>query len=366
MMNLPPFRLERFFARYEFNTEFLLCASDCEAMTVEDLLSLEPDADSLFRQTWLGYTESQGSTPLRRAICSLYETIDPGQVLVHSGAEEAIFLFMHAALQAGDHIIVHTPCYQSLTDVARGLGCDVTPWTAREQNSWALDLAELPALLRPSTRAIIVNTPHNPTGYLMPRSDFDHLNNFAREYDLQLFSDEVYRGSEYDPASRLPAACDQGSHAISLGVTSKTYGLAGLRIGWVATHNKILYERMAALKDYTTICNSAPSEFLAELALRHHHRLAERNLGIIRTNLVVIDDLFARHQDLFEWIRPQASSMGFPRLLRGNVEEFCDRLVRQAAVLLLPGSVYSDQGNHFRLGLGRFSVCRTVRLHLTG
>jgi aspartate/methionine/tyrosine aminotransferase len=194
----------------------------------------------------------------------------------------------------------------------------------------------------------------------MPRSDFDQLHDFAREHDLMLFSDEVYRESEYDPTSRLPSACDQGSHAVSLGVTSKTYGLAGLRIGWVATHNKTLYDRMAALKDYTTICSSAPSEFLAELALRHHHRLAERNLGIIRRNLAVIDDLFARRVDLFEWVRPRAGSMGFPRLLRGDVEEFCDRLVRLAGVLLLPGSVYSDQGNHFRLGLGRMDLPRAV------
>lgn len=359
-MRLPPFKLERYFAKYEFNTEYLLCSSDCESMSIADLLSLEPGADERFQQTWLGYTESQGDPKLRQAICGLYETIQPEQVLVHAGAQEAIFVFMHAVLEQGDHIIVHSPGYQSLAEIARSIGCDVSPWMAREENGWALDLDELRHLMRTNTKAIVVNTPHNPTGYLMPRADFEALHRFVQEHNLLLFSDEVYRESEYDPSLRLPAACDLGPHAVLLGVTSKTYGLAGLRIGWVATQNQDVVQRMAALKDYTTICNSAPSEFLAELALRHREKLIERNLGIIRANLAIIDDLFARRADLFRWVRPQAGSMGFPRLVKGDVEDFCDRLVREAGVLLLPGSVYDDRHNHFRLGLGRKNLPEAV------
>ena len=176
----------------------------------------------------------------------------------------------------------------------------------------------------------------------------------------RLFSDEVYRESEFDPATRLPAACDYGEHAVSLGVTSKTYGLAGLRIGWIATKNKEVYENMAALKDYTTICNSAPSEFLAEVAMRHRVKLAERNLEIIKHNLTIVDKLFASHPSLFTWTRPQAGSMGFPKLLKGDIEDFCDDLVRKAGVLLLPGTMYDDSRNHFRLGLGRKNLPQAV------
>lgn len=359
-MRLPPFKLERYFAKYEFNTEYLLCSSDCESMSIADLLALEPGADECFQQTWLGYTESQGDPKLRQAICGLYETMQPEQVLVHAGAQEAIFVFMHAVLEQGDHIIVHSPGYQSLAEIARSIGCDVSPWMAREENGWALDLDELRHLMRTNTKAIVVNTPHNPTGYLMPRADFEALHRFVQEHNLLLFSDEVYRESEYDPSLRLPAACDLGLHAVSLGVTSKTYGLAGLRIGWVATQNQDVVQRMAALKDYTTICNSAPSESLAELALRYREKLIERNLDIIRANLAIIDDLFARRADLFRWVRPQAGSMGFPRLVKGDVEDFCDRLVREAGVLLLPGSVYDDRHNHFRLGLGRKNLPEAV------
>ena len=352
-MQLPDFKLERYFAKYEFNTEYLLCSSDCEAMSIADLLAFEPDAAEKFQRVWLGYTESQGSPTLRKEICGLYQTIQPEHILVHTGAGEAIFLFMHAMLKAGDHVIVHAPGYQSLAEVARGIGCDVSPWLTREENNWALDLDELPGLLRKNTKLIVINTPHNPTGYLMSRSDFDFVNRFARENDLLLFSDEVYRESEYDPATRLPAACDLGEHAVSLGVTSKTYGLAGLRIGWIATRNKNVYQKMAALKDYTTICNSAPSEFLAEVAMRHRLKLAGRNLEIIKNNLTVIDGLMQRHADLFSWVRPRAGSMAFPRLLKGDVDTFCDELVHEAGVMLLPGTAYDDTANHFRLGLGR-------------
>jgi len=359
-MNLRPFKLERYFARYEFNAEFLLCSSDCEAMTVADLLALEPGAAEKFQQTWLGYTESQGHPALRKEIAGIYESIQPEEILVHTGAEEAIFLFMLAALDENDHVIIHAPHYQSLSEIARGMGCSVSLWQAREENGWALDLDELRRLLRLSTKAIIINTPHNPTGYLMSKSDFEALHQIAAEHDLLVFCDEVYRESEYDPAQRLPAGCDMGEHAISLGVTSKTYGLAGLRIGWIATKNRKTYEKMSSLKDYTTICNSAPSEFLAEVALRNREILIARNLGIIKDNLAVIDEFFARHSSVFEWVRPSAGSMGFPRLLRGDVEAFCDDLVQQAGVLLLPGSMYDDSDNHFRIGLGRRNLPQAV------
>ncbi len=352
-MQLPAFKLERYFAQYEFNVKYVLCASDCESFSIQDLLEFEPDANEQFHQQWLGYTESQGSPTLQREICNLYDNIEPQQVLVHTGAEEAIFLFMHAALDAADHIIVHWPCYQSLFEVARSIGCQVTLWKAHEENGWSLDLDELQQHLRPNTKAVIINTPHNPTGYLMPPDVFQEVARICRDKGIILFSDEVYRESEYRLEDRLPAACDLGEYTVSLGVMSKTYGLAGLRIGWIATQNADVYGRMAALKDYTTICNSAPSEFLAELALRFREKLVARNLGIITRNLARLDQLFARYPDRFAWQRPQAGSIGFPQLIGKDVNEFCKDLVEKTGVLLLPGTLYEDQGNHFRIGFGR-------------
>jgi aspartate/methionine/tyrosine aminotransferase len=352
-MQISPFKLERFFARYEFTARYLLCSSDCESLSVGDLLALEPGAEEAMRRNWLGYTESLGSPSLRKEIARIYSSIAPDEVLVFSGAEEAIFLFMLAALNAGDHLIVHWPCYQSLFEVAKSIGAEVSLWEARAERGWALDLDELKRLVRPDTRAVIVNMPHNPTGYLMSRSDFEGLNRFTQERGLLLFCDEVYRELEYDPADRLPAACDMNPNAISLGVMSKTYGLAGLRIGWIATHHAELFQHIAALKDYTTICNSAPSELLSEIALRHRDQLAARNLQIIKSNLLLLDGFFTRHPNRFKWIRPKAGSIAFPRLLDGDIESFCDELVQESGVLLLPGTLYDHPGNHFRVGFAR-------------
>lgn len=352
-MQLPIFKLERYFAQYEFHVAYHLCGSDCEALTIKDVLDLEPDAHARFQQHWLGYTESQGAPSLRREIARLYATIAPEQVLVHSGAEEAIFLCMHAALTARDHVIVHWPCYQSLEAIALSIGCEVTRWEASERYDWALDIEDLKRKLRPNTRAVIINTPHNPTGYLMSHADFRELNRITQTLGILLFSDEVYRESEYDAADRLPAACDINELAVSLGVMSKTYGLPGLRIGWIATHNAEIYARIASLKDYTTICNSAPSELLAEIALRHRAKITGRNITIIKSNLVILDDFFARHSAQFAWIRPKAGPIAFVRLNDGDVETFCQELVSKYGVLLLPGTLYDDAANHFRIGFGR-------------
>jgi aspartate/methionine/tyrosine aminotransferase len=355
-MRLPPFSLERWFARHEFNVRHLLCASDCETMSVDDLVRFEPGSRERLLSLRLGYTESTGAPSLRQEISRLYTSIDPGQVLVHNGAEEAIFLFMHAALAPGDHLVVHTPCYQSLGEVARSIGCSVSPWCAREEDGWALDTAELERLVRPATKVIVLNTPHNPTGWHMPEKEFRQVAAFAEGRGITLFSDEVYRGLEHDVRGMLPAGCDCGPHVVSLGVMSKTYGLAGLRIGWVATHDTALMARMAGLKDYTTICAGAPGELLAEIALRHGAGIAARNRAIITSNLDLLDAFALRHPGFVAWRRPAAGPIAFPRLLQGDAAAFCDELVRDAGVLLLPGSVYEDGGNHVRVGFGRASM----------
>ena len=352
-MKIKPFKLERYFAKYEFNTKYLLASSDCQSLSIEDLLAFEKGAEEKFREHWLGYTESQGSPTLRNEISRIYENTSPDQILVHSGAEEAIFTFMQAALDQGDHLIVHWPCYQSLYEIAASIGCRISNWEARAENNWELDPDELKGLVQPNTKAIVINTPHNPTGYLMTRETYQEIWQIAQSHGILFFCDEVYRESEHDPADRLSAACDLGELGVSLGVMSKSYGLAGLRIGWIATQNPGLFQKISHYKDYTSICNSAPSEFLAVLALRHREELAGRNLNIITDNLSLLDSFFDRHEDEFSWIKPKAGPIAFPRLLGRDVDEFCQQLVLDKGVMLLPGTVYEHPGNHFRIGFGR-------------
>ena len=359
-MKLDAFRLERYFAKYEFSAPYILCSSDCESLKLGDLLALEPEAAERFSSLWLGYTESLGNPELRQAITTLYEQISTDQVLVHAGAEEAIFNFMNVALEPGDHVIVHAPCYQSLGEVARSIGAEVTEWQGDPSQGWKLELEFLTRALTAHTKLVVVNFPHNPTGFL-PTAEFVHqLSALSERHGFVVFSDEVYRGLELDPADRLPAFADVNERAVSLGVMSKSYGLAGLRIGWLATRNTDLFTSLAAFKDYTTICNSAPSEFLATLALRHRNAIVERNMDIIRENLQHLDGFFQQYAHLFHWATPTAGPIAFPRYLGGAVDHFCQQLVQQAGVLLLPGTLYREGYNCVRIGFGRKNMRKSI------
>jgi len=354
-VKLPAFQLERFFARYEFKAPHLLCCSDCESYHLEQILALEEGAGQTFNQLWLGYTESSGDPELRRQIAGLYDNVSPDQILVHAGAEEAIFNFMNTVLVPDDHIIVHWPGYQSLRGLAESVGCQVTPWLTHPDSGWELDLDYLERHLQPNTKVVVVNCPHNPTGYLMDTDAFRNLVSLSQRHGFIIFSDEVYRYLEYADSERLPALCDIDDRGVSLGVMSKSFGLAGLRIGWIATRNSDIYKQLAAFKDYTTICNSAPSEYLAALALRHKEKILERNRTIVEQNLSILNAFFYRYPETFKWVPPGAGPIAFPEMLApDDTGAFCRDLVEKTGVLLLPGSCYDpDYANHFRIGFGR-------------
>ncbi len=355
-MRLADFALERYFARWEFAVHHVLCASDLQGMPMAALLALADDETrTLWEGLTLGYTESTGHPLLRREIASLYEGITPDDVLVFAGAEEAIFCLANVALEPGDHAVVTWPGYQSLYEVARGAGAEVTLHELREDAGWVIDLDLLRRQVTPATRLIVVNAPHNPTGMLPDRATYDGLVDLASEAGAHLVVDEVYRFLEFDEHDRLPAGADALDRGVSIGVMSKSFAMAGLRIGWLATRDRDLQARCAAFKDYTTICSSAPSEILALIGLRARETVLARSRGIVADNLQLLDAFFETWADRFSWVRPRGGSVGFPRLTVPGVsiDEWSAGLVETHGVLLLPGSQFGYGGNHFRLGFGR-------------
>ncbi|MGH7647572.1 MAG: aminotransferase class I/II-fold pyridoxal phosphate-dependent enzyme, partial [Gemmatimonadaceae bacterium] len=310
-MHLRPFRLERYYDTREFEAPYMMSASDCESWTVAELAALDPTGIDRLLALSLGYTHTTGHPDLRAQIAALYRGVRPDDVIVHAGAQEAIFTCMTAALSAGDHVIVHHPAYQSLSEIPRALGCDATPWKATAAGRWELDVDDLRRAIRPRTRAIVINIPHSPTGWLPSASTLDAIVNVAREHGILLFSDEVYRGLEYDEADRLPAVADIYERGVSLGVMSKVYGLAGLRIGWLVARDRALAQRVAQIKDYTTICASAPSECLATIALGARGAITARNIGIIGENLAALRAFLDARPTQFSWVPPRAGPVAF-------------------------------------------------------
>ena len=361
-MRIKDFKLEEYFAKYEFTVEYSLCSSDCESFSVNELLTLEKDSLKDLKEVRLGYTESLGNPLLREEISKLYSDIKPEEIIVFSGAQEGIFVFMNVLLKKGDHVIVQYPAYQSLYEIANAIGCKVTKWIMRDENNWELDLKFLESNIENSTKCIVVNFPHNPTGYLISKENYDKIIKLAKENDIYILSDEVYKFLEYNKADRLPSACDLYEKGISINVMSKAFGLAGLRIGWIATKNKALFKKIASFKNYTTICNSALSEFFSILALRNKDKIINRNLDIINKNLNLLDNFFNKYKNIFYWVKPIASSIAFPRLIIDtNVEAFCFDLIKEKGVLLMPGTNYDYGDHHFRIGFGRKNMPEALK-----
>ncbi|GIG67966.1 aminotransferase class I/II-fold pyridoxal phosphate-dependent enzyme [Phytomonospora endophytica] len=358
MPTLPDFRLETFFSRWEFAARHHLTASDAQTMSLAELLDL---ADDDSRARWegltLGYTETYGMPELRSAIAATYDGLDAADVLCFAGAEEAIYLAMHVLLDAGDHAVVLTPNYQAAETIPLSIA-EVTGVALRPEDGWALDVDAIAKALRPNTRLVSVNFPNNPTGAVPDPDAWRALVALCDERGIRLFSDEVYRGLERDRPP-LPQAAELSDSAVSLNVMSKAYGLPGLRIGWIACRDRELLGRLERAKHYTSICNSAPSEVLALMALRAGERILTRNRAIIAANLPSFDAFFARFPDLFAWSPPQGGCVAYPRYLgEDGVEEMCRSLVEEEGVLLLPASIYRSEltpvpGDRFRVGVGR-------------
>lgn len=370
---LSDFKLETYFSKWEFAARYHMTASDAESMTVRDLLAMgSADAEEDLLSHWLGYTQTFGQPELRETIAGLYQSATADDVLCFAGAGEGIYIAMQVLLGKGDHAIVITPNYQSAETIPLAI-CEVTGVPLDPDNNWTLDIDRLKREIRPNTRLISINFPHNPTGKILERERFDALVALCRQHGIWLFSDEVYRGLSVDGAVQLPAAVDSYERGLSLGVTSKAYGLPGLRIGWIACHDRAVLSKMERYKHYISICNSAPSEYLANIALQNADRILARNNALISANIVELKSFFAEFAHLFEWYTPEGGCVAFPRYLGSDgVEAFAKSLVEDAGVLLLPASIYTSDlnptpDNRFRIGFGRSNLSEglaAMRAHL--
>lgn len=280
-------------------------------------------------------------------------------MLVFAGAEEAIFWTMQLLAGPGDHVVVTVPNYQALETIPRAYGAEVSGVLLDEADGWGLDLDAVRAALRPSTTLVAVNFPNNPTGAVPDHGTWRGLVELCDERGVRLLADEVYRGLELDSARTLTQAADASPAAVSINLMSKSYGLPGLRVGWVACRDHALLEALERHKHYTSICDAGPSELLAAIALRAGEHIQARNRAIVTENAALLDAFFALHRDLFTWTRPEGGCVAFPRYHGPDgVEAFCRRLVETAGVLLLPASIYASDlarvpTDRFRIGLGR-------------
>lgn len=379
---LQPFLLENYFAIHEFSAKYLMSSSDAQSMSMKELLSSATQEQAeLWDSLWLGYTEASGSPLVRQQVASsYYPTLSFHNILCFAGAEEGIFCAFQALLEPVDHCIIIAPCYQSLSAIPMSIGCDVTLVDLQPPN-WTLQIDDIRRNIRTNTKLLVMNFPHNPTGALLPHETYFEVIALARQFDLWVFSDEVYRGLERDECLQLPTMAETYHKGVSLGVVSKSLGLAGLRIGWVASQSTHALQRMADTKHYLSICNSAPSEILAVIAISNKDTILAKNRAIIANNLGILHAFLDKYSQYFSLCDPVGGCVGFmnykteaKRIMPLSL--FAEECVTKYGVLILPGTVFPMSskispvfdsnvedasstgfhvGDYFRFGVGRMN-----------
>ena len=286
-------------------------------------------------------------------MAATYANSGPDDILVTTGAIEANFLAFNTILEPGDHVVAVYPAYQQLYSVPRAIGCDVSLWELRPENDFRYDLAELERLVRPNTKLIIVNTPHNPTGAMLSAAELRHIHELAAARDAWLLADEAYRWLELPGGDAFaPPMRDLGGRAISVGTFSKPFGLPGLRTGWLAGPADFIAQCWA-MRDYITLSPGKLNDALAALAFRHRDQIVARTHGIVEQNMATARRWFAEHADVAGWTEPRG---GLLALLRYALDvpslELADRLAEEYSVMLAPGSAFGFE-HHLRIGVGQ-------------
>ena len=343
--------------RHETHVTYDIAESGIHPLRLADLLAWEEAAghatlDALL-DLRLGYSEARGSDALRSAIAATYIGCDADGVLVTTGAIEANYLLFNVLLDAGDHVIAPYPAYQQLYSVPRAIGCDVSHWEVGPRSGYRYDVDALEHMMRPTTRLIVVNTPHNPTGAMLSPAELRRVYALAESVGATVLGDEAYRWLTVpNGASFAPPMFEHGPLGISVGTVSKPFGLPGLRIGWIAAPRWVVAACWVA-RDYISLSPGKLNDAIAQLAFRHRERIVERNTAIIAANLAEADAWVARHAPTLAWTPPRG---GLLALLRYNLPldslELADVLANDYGVMLAPGSAFGLE-DHLRIGIGQ-------------
>jgi aspartate/methionine/tyrosine aminotransferase len=355
-MKIIPFETEHFYAQYEFTTPYQLCNSDCDTVTVVELLEMAEIPMDEFGFLSLGYTETLGHPDLRKAIAAAYDNVSIDNVIMLGTPVEGIYLVARAALEPGDEVIVLSPAYDALINmfehVVGSLG--VRKWRfVPTESRWELDFDHLQKLITPKTKMVVVNFPHNPTGYLPTPKQFSRLVSIIEQNDLLLFCDEMYYGLVHTGTEAIRSAADVTKRAVVLSGLSKTYGLPGLRTGWLIIHDDELRQNIINWKFYTSICPPAPSEFLAMAAWKIRDQLRNRSIAQIEHNLQLVEAFFQRWPEMFTWRRPMGGSTALVGVNVPSVKDYATQLAKDAGLLIHPAVTLGWDDQHMRMGFGR-------------
>jgi aspartate/methionine/tyrosine aminotransferase len=356
MQQFRPFEMERWQSLHENRVPHNLSESGVHPLTLRQLLELAGGDDAL--DTGIGYGQSNGSDELRTRIAALYgasgagAVADPERIVVTNGSAEANFLVLQELVRAGDDVVMIVPAYMQAYGLAENAGARVVAVPLREEHGWQPDPDAIRAAVTERTRVVVVTNPGNPTGSVLHGAARAAIIEAAARSGAWILADEVYAGAELD-GPETPSLLGSHQRVVATGSLSKAYGLAGLRIGWAATTDAALAERIWARSDYTTISTGELTDRLACMALepRVRQRLLERTRDIIREGVATLE-AWRQRDGRFHWRPPDAGAIG---LLRYDApvasDELAERLRAEAGVLVVPGTHFGLD-RYIRIGVG--------------
>lgn len=345
-MKIRPFGVEIWMNEFENHCELNLAETCVASLTIEELLRLSGKNDTVLADLLpmkMTYGAIQGSDRLRVAICTLYTRQTRDNIVVTHGAIGANALVHETLVEPGDHVISVRPTYQQHYSIPESYGAEVEILHLRPENGFLPDLAEFAAMLRPETKLVVLNNPNNPTGALMEADYLAAFTDIARQSNAYILCDEVYRGTNQTGDGFAPAIADVYEKGISVAGMSKTFSLAGLRLGWIAGPPEVL-EAVSIHRDYTTISVGMLDDYFAAMALEAKDKILARSHAITRENLAILDAWVAA-EPAISYIKPKA---GTTALLKYDFDmssrDFCIRLLQETGVMFTPGSVMEMEG----------------------
>lgn len=349
-MKIEVFKMERMQSLWENLVDYNLSESGVHPLTLKELLSAE-ELQQL-TEVELGYTQTNGTPPLRQQIARLYPGLDPEDIMVTAGSSEANFLLMWSLIEPGDKVVFELPNYLQMWGLTRAFGARVEPLWLKEELGWQPDPAEIDRVITPGTKLVILTNPNNPTGSILKPGIRQQIIERVKEVGAWLIADEVYRGAERNE-EETPSFYGQIEKVAVVGGLSKAYGLPGLRLGWLAGPAELV-QKVWTYHDYTTISVSALTDHLATRALEPTRRLQllNRTRNIIKTNLPILEKWLQSFDGLFNYQPPQAGAILFTAYkYKINSTQLVEKLLKEKNVLLVPGDHF-ELDHHLRLGYG--------------
>ena len=345
-MQLKPFMLDAWLDQYEHDIEFNLGASTGPTWTVNDILALADDETRhRFLNHNLVYGRPAGADSLREAIAEM-QGVPVETVQIVTGASEALVALMWLAAEPGANVIIPLPGFTTFSALPESLGLETRFYRVRRENGFRIDPDEIKHLADSTTKLVLVNSPHSPTGSTISDSEMEALHDFTAQRGIQLVSDEVYHPIYHGRPTKSAARLQRATVIADL---SKAFSISGVRTGWIIEHDARRRQQYWNARAYFSISNTTTGEILSEIAIRQRDVVLGKAQAAATRNLKLLDRFMAAHRDVLGWIPPQGGMTAFPWLVTGeNARPFC-QAATEHGILLAPGDCF-DVPSHFRLG----------------